>query len=130
MTTVTPIGARRRITALAWLGWSPPAFADVTGLAEQVFLASPRDIERGYERDVLERVGAAYDLLWDTTPPTLTEPQSTRSCNCGARTQGRLGTTAGLRRRPDRHARWRAGARMEAIGLAEPAKGRRCHRGR
>jgi hypothetical protein len=33
-TPVTSVGARRRITALAWLGWSPAALVTVTGLPE------------------------------------------------------------------------------------------------
>jgi hypothetical protein len=72
---MTTIGARRRITALAWLGWSPPALAAVTGLPERVFKFFPHQFERDCSQDVLDRVGAAYDLLWDTTPPTLTTEQ-------------------------------------------------------
>lgn len=72
---VTPIGARRRITALAWLGWSPPALASVTGLPEQVFRSTPYEIARTCGQDALDRIGAAYDLLWDTTPPRLTAEQ-------------------------------------------------------
>jgi hypothetical protein len=79
MTTVTPIGARRRITALAWLGWSPPALAAVTGLPERVFQFFPHQFERECGQEVLDRIGASYDLLWDTTPPTLTAEQQAQA---------------------------------------------------
>ncbi len=69
---VTPIGDRRRITALHWLGWSPPTLAAATGLPQRVFRWSRYEIERGCCQDVLDRVGAAYDLLWDMARPIWT----------------------------------------------------------
>jgi|GEM_PF-1790855 len=69
---VTPIGARRRITALFWLGWSPPVLAEVTGLPEAVFRYSRYDMDRSCGQDVLDRIGATYELLWNTAPPTRT----------------------------------------------------------
>jgi hypothetical protein len=74
-TPVSPVGARRRITALAWLGWSPAALASVTDLPERVFRATPYEIERYCDQNDLNRIGTAYDLLWDTAPPMLSPEQ-------------------------------------------------------
>jgi hypothetical protein len=69
---VTAIGARRRITALFWLGWSPETLAAATELSERVFRWTPHELKRGCAQDLLDRIGGAYDQLWDTPPPART----------------------------------------------------------
>jgi hypothetical protein len=68
---VTPTGARHRITALFALGWSPAALSAETGLDEAVFALVPSRLAKLPEA-TLERVGSAYDALWNRRPPERT----------------------------------------------------------
>jgi hypothetical protein len=40
-----------------------------------VFRSTPYEIERYCDQDDLNRIAAAYDLLWDTVPPMLSPDQ-------------------------------------------------------
>ena len=71
---VTPIGGRRRGTALMYNGWSPAALAAESGLPEAVFSYSPDNLARA-RKGTLEQVGALYERLWNTPPPGRTEEE-------------------------------------------------------
>jgi hypothetical protein len=71
---VTPTGARHRITALFALGWSPAVLAAETGVDEQAIAGRPRDLEQ-QGQGALDRIGAAYDRLWNTRPPGRTREE-------------------------------------------------------
>lgn len=74
---VTAAGARRRITALHALGYSPAALAAETGLRERVFTQPPYRLA-AISQDVLDRVGDAYDALWNRPAPESGEAQQWR----------------------------------------------------
>jgi hypothetical protein len=67
------IGARRRITALFFNGWSPRSLAAATGLPEVVFTRTPTDLERRTDPGILDQIGEAYERLWNASPPKSTE---------------------------------------------------------
>lgn len=67
------IGARRRITALFFNGWSPRSLAAATGLPEAVFARTPTDLQRRTPPETLARIGEAYERLWNASPPKSTE---------------------------------------------------------
>ena len=69
--TVTPIGAKRRITALMYNGWSPETLAGATGLPEGMFRRLVRRQDR-IRPETLSAIGAAYERLWNTAPPQRT----------------------------------------------------------
>lgn len=70
MAGVTAAGARRRVTALMFNGWSPAALAAETGLPEAVARqAVAGDAAAGW----LGAIGEAYERLWRTPPPRRTE---------------------------------------------------------
>lgn len=71
---ITPEGARRRVTALQFNGWSPAALAAETGLDEKVFRWSP-DALRHRQGNHLEAIGEAFSRLWNTPPPQRTEAE-------------------------------------------------------
>jgi hypothetical protein len=72
--TVTGIGARRRVTALFYGGWSPSALAAESGLPEAVFSYRPDDLARS-RKGTLEAIGGLYERLWNTAPPRRTEAE-------------------------------------------------------
>jgi hypothetical protein len=70
----TPIGARRRITALMYNGWSPAALSAASGLPEAVFTYQPDSLARA-RTGTLERVAGLYERLWKAPPPRRTEAE-------------------------------------------------------
>ena len=66
-------GARRRITALFFNGWSPRTLAAATGIPEVVFTRTASDLARRTDPAMLPRIGEAYERLWNARPPAATE---------------------------------------------------------
>jgi len=65
--TVPSVGARRRIQALALLGWSMPAICAAAGIAPGTLRGaqvSDRITQRTHDA-----IARAHDQLWDSTPP-------------------------------------------------------------
>jgi len=71
---VTGTGARRRVTALFYNGWSPAALAAESGLPGAVFRYRPDDLDRA-RKGTLEAVSGLYERLWDKPPPERTEDE-------------------------------------------------------
>ena len=65
--TVSSVGARRRIQALALLGWSMPAICDAGGIAPGTLRGA--QVEDRITLRTNDAIRHAHDLLWDTTPP-------------------------------------------------------------
>jgi len=71
----SPIGARRRVTALFWLGWSPWSLEAATGIPAAVFTMGARDLRTKADPRMLSGIGEAYERLWNASPPESTEEQ-------------------------------------------------------
>jgi hypothetical protein len=67
------IGARRRITALFCLGWSPRSLEDATGIPAEVFTRGARDLRTRTAPEMLPKIGEAYERLWNARPPMDTD---------------------------------------------------------
>jgi hypothetical protein len=71
---VTPLGAVRRIRALAARGWSPRTLAAATGLEEAVFTRQPAELA-AWKNPPLQEIGDAYERLWNAQPPRSTSAE-------------------------------------------------------
>ena len=65
--TVSSVGARRRIQALALLGWSMPAICDAGGIAPGTLRGA--QVEDRIALRTNDAIRHAHDLLWNATPP-------------------------------------------------------------
>lgn len=91
---VPAIGARRRIQALMWCGWSALAIAEAMGVdAQRIRGAIERDLTQ--ERTA-RLISACYDRMWDQAPPANDrwEQASVTRTRRYARTRGWVGPLA------------------------------------
>ncbi|MGW8430912.1 hypothetical protein ACWGJ9_07280 [Curtobacterium citreum] len=77
-TTVPARGARRRLQALMYQGWTQPALAARLGVSKKrvSFIATATP---GVTKSTHERIAALFDELWDKRPPQNTEHDRTQS---------------------------------------------------
>lgn len=86
---VNPVGARRRVEALAWVGWSQVRLAALLGMDETNLSRIIRK-ENRITAGNAAKIAALYDRLWDTQPPADTHGQriSVSKTRNDARRQG------------------------------------------
>ena len=74
--TVPSVGARRRIQALALLGWSMPAICDAGGIAPGTLRGA--QVEDRITVRTNDAIRHAHDLLWNATPPDVWQTRRRR----------------------------------------------------